>query len=78
MSQMLQVATRSVERRIGQYDLSARSETLISDNDFDKTVADIKLYNPNFGSKNLAGYLTAEGLRVTRERVRKSLRRLNQ
>eukprot|EP00794_Sanderia_malayensis_P018368 gene18368-20215_t len=78
MSQMLQVSTRTLERRIAQYGLSsARSQTLISDTDLDKTVADIKLYNPNCGSKNLAGYLTAQGVRVTRERIRESLRRVD-
>ncbi len=75
MSQMLLVSTRTLERRIAQYDLSARSQTLIPVSDLDKTVADIKLYNPNCGSKNLACYLMAQGVRVTREQIRESLRR---
>ena len=52
MAQMLQVSTRTLERRIAQCGLSARSWTVISGTDLDKAVAYINLYNPNCGSKN--------------------------
>ena len=77
MSNMLQISKRTIQRRLAQYQLSSKSWSEISDEELDKVVADVKLYNPNCGSKNLSGYVLARGIKVSRERIRDSLRRVD-
>lgn len=51
--------------------------TSISDGDLDQLVARIKLQHPNNGEVMLAGYLTSEGVRVPRKRLRASIHRVD-
>lgn len=51
--------------------------TSISDSDLDRLVARIKQHHPNNGEVMLAGYLTSEGVRVPRRRLRASIHRVD-
>ena len=52
--------------------------TSISDRDLDQLVIRIKQHHPNNGEVMLAGYLTSEGVRVSRKRLRASIHRVDQ
>ena len=52
--------------------------TSISDRDLDQLVTRIKQHHPNNGEVMLAGYLTSEGVRVSRKRLRASIHRVDQ
>ena len=51
--------------------------TCISDGDLDSLVTEIKACHPNNGEVMLAGYLTSEGVRVPRQRLRDSIHRVD-
>ena len=51
--------------------------TSITDRDLDHIVARIKRHHPNNGEVMLAGYLTSEGVRVPRKRLRASIHRVD-
>ena len=51
--------------------------TAISDNELDLKVSRIKLQHPNNGEVMLAGYLSSEGIRVPRKRLRASVHRVD-
>eukprot|EP00794_Sanderia_malayensis_P013172 gene13172-14522_t len=77
ISELLRVSVRTIERRISSFGLTAKKASQISDEELDDKVIRIKSFNPNCGSKVLAGYIAASGIRVPRERVRQSLRRVD-
>lgn len=77
ISELLQVSKRTIERRLAEYCISARSYTTIVDEELDNQVKDVKLFNPNIGSKNLAGYLASRNIKVPRQRIRESLQRVD-
>eukprot|EP00794_Sanderia_malayensis_P021138 gene21138-23216_t len=77
ISELLRVSVRTIERRISSFGLTAKKTSQISDEELDDKVIRIKSFNPNCGSKVLAGYIAASGIRVPRERVRQSLRRVD-
>eukprot|EP00795_Rhopilema_esculentum_P016822 gene16822-8286_t len=56
---------------------SARGHSQISDEALDVRVAEIKQFDPNCNSKALAGYLAAQGIEISRERIRQSLQRVD-
>ena len=74
---LLHVSTRKVERRISFYGLTARGHSQIPEEVLDVRVVEIKQFNPNCGSKVLTGYLAAQGTKISRERIRQSLRRVD-
>ena len=77
MSEMLQISKRTIQRRMTQYGLSSKSWSQISDVELDRIVCGVNLYNPDCDSKNLSGYVSARGVKVSRERIRNSLRRVD-
>ena len=74
---MLQVGKRTIERRMSQFGVSARSFSDISNDDLDSVVREIKLFYPNLGSKSLAGHLASRNIKVPRARIRDSLWRVD-
>ena len=76
IAEMLQVGKRTIERRISQFGVSARSFSDISNDDLDSAVGEIKLFYPNLGSKSLAGHLATRNIKVPRARIRDSLWRV--
>lgn len=77
IADLLQVSKRTIERRLAEYGITARSFCDITNAELDAHVQEIKLFNPNVGSKNLAGYLAARNIRIPRQRVRESLQRVD-
>lgn len=77
ISGLLQVSKRTIQRRLAQFRISARLYSTVTDDELDNQVRDIKLYNPDVGSKNLTGYLASRNIRVARQRIRDSLYRVD-
>ena len=77
ISELLDVSTRTIERRLAEYGISARAFSTITEQELDNQVRDIKTFHPNCGSKNLAGYLAVRNIKVPRERLRQSLQRVD-
>ena len=76
IARLLHVSPRTIERRLAEYGISSRSFFTITDEELennDGQVRDIKVFHPNCGSKNLAGFLASRNIRVPRERLRQSL-----
>ena len=73
IAEMLQVGKRTIERRMSQFGVSARSFSDISNDDLDPVVREIRLFYPNLGSKSLAGYLASRNIKFPRARIRDSL-----
>ena len=67
----------SPEKRRSAASRSTTEATTITDQELDSQVGDIKIFHPNCGSKNLAGYLASRNIRVPRERLRQSLQRVD-
>ena len=77
IAELLQVSKRTIERRLAEYGISTRSYCDIANDELDAIVQEIKLFHPNVGSKNLAGYLAARNIRIPRQRIRDSLQRVD-
>ena len=77
IAEMLQVGKRTIERRMSQFRVSARSFSDISKDDLDSVVREIKLFYPNLGSKSLVGHLASRNIKVPRARIRDSLWRVD-
>ena len=76
ISELLHVSTRTIERRLAEYGISARSFSTITDEELDIVVMEIKTFHPNSGSKSLAWYLVSRNVKVPREWLRQSLQRV--
>ena len=72
IAELLQVLTRTIER-LAEYNMSARTLSIIADEELDNEVRSIKSFHSNCGSNNLAGYLASRNIRVPRQRLRQSL-----
>ena len=77
IAELLQISTRTIERRLAEYNMSARTYSIIADEELDNEVRTIESFHPNCGSKNLAGYLASRNIRVPRQRLRRSLQRVD-
>lgn len=77
IAELLQVSKRTIERRLAEYGITARPFCDITNAELDAHVQEIKLFNPNVGSQNLAGYLAARNIKIPRQRVRESLQRVD-
>ena len=77
IAEMLQVSKSTIERRLMEFGISTRSYCEITNDELDAKVQEIKLFHPNIGSKNLAGYLAARNIKIPRHRIRESLQRVD-
>ena len=78
ISILLGVSQRTVERRMAQFGLRVRDRySGISDTDLDSIVGGILQQFPTAGYNRMTGHLRARGVRVQRERIRSSMRRVN-
>eukprot|EP00794_Sanderia_malayensis_P014740 gene14740-16278_t len=73
---LLHVSKRTIERRLAEYEITALPYSNITDDELNGIVMEIKHFNPNCGSKNLFGYLSARRIKVQCHRIRESLQRL--
>ena len=77
IAELLQVSKSTIERRLVEFGISTRSYCEITNDELDAKVQEIKLFHPNVGSKNLAGYLAARNIKIPRRRIRESLQRVD-
>ena len=78
IASLLGVGVRTVERRMHEFGLSARSSySTITDAELDLAVESILRSFPNAGYKRMSGFLTSRGLRVQQNRIRSSMRRVD-
>ena len=78
IANVLGVSLSTVRRRMSEYGLSVRAlYSVISDQDLDRVVAEIKEDFPNCGYRLMKGHLLHRGYRVTQVRIRESLHRVD-
>jgi hypothetical protein len=75
ISEMLFVSTKTVSRRIEEFNIKSMAFSDLSNEDLDTVVSEIMREFPNCGSKRMSGFLLARGLRIQQARVREALRR---
>jgi len=72
------ISRKTMYNHLRRAGLSGRPEfTDMSDEELDEVVAEISIRHPFAGSLIVDGHLKAKGIRVARERVRESLRRVD-
>ena len=75
---MLNVSTRTIERRMAEFNLTARgSYSNMTDQQLDANILQILGNFPNTGYKRMTGYLHSRGLRIQHKRIRESMRRVD-
>jgi len=78
ISNMFGVSKRTIERRMREFGITKQAKiTLLTDEDLDKVVGEIKETFPNCVSKMLVGYLRSRQIRIQRHRVRDALHRID-
>lgn len=78
MATTIGCSQRTIHRRLDAAGLSVRqSFTTISDDALDDLVSRINRDFPRHGYRNVDGHLLAQGVRVSRRRVRQSLARID-
>lgn len=68
---------RTIERRLQQFGITTHHFSTITDSNLDEVVRGINLMHPLCGERVIRGQLLSQGIRVQRERVRMSLRRVD-
>ena len=77
-SKLLGVSTRTVERRMSEYELSIwGSYDGMNDNELDDIVTGILKDFPDAGYKRMTGLLLARGIRLQQSRIRSAMQRVN-
>ena len=78
IADLLGVSLSTVRRRMSEYRLSIRSlYSVISDQELDKIVSEVKKEFPNCGYRLMKGHLLHRGYRVTQAQIRESLHRVD-
>ncbi|KAI9523800.1 hypothetical protein NQZ68_024322 [Dissostichus eleginoides] len=78
MAQVFGVCERTIRRRMTQNGIRVQDLlTLLDDNSLDETVTQILQHHPNSGYKMMVGHLNARGIRIQRQRVQESMRRVD-
>ncbi|XP_034067491.1 uncharacterized protein LOC117543372 isoform X1 [Gymnodraco acuticeps] len=78
IAQVFGVCERTICRRMTQNGIRVQDLlTLLDDNSLDETVTQILQHHPNSGYKMMVGYLNARGIRIQRQRVQESMRRVD-
>ena len=77
MALILGCSKRTVERRLGAYNLSTRSYSTLTDAELDNHVKDICNIFPRCGEKMIHSRLRVQGIRIQRERARESIHRVD-
>ncbi len=68
---------RTVERRLREFGIRSCDYSRLSDTELDEIVESIVSLYPRRGEKTISGQLRSQGIRVQRERVRQSFRRVD-
>ena len=68
---------RTIERRLGEFQLRCCDYSRISDATLDEVVGNVVLLYPHCGEKSVTGRLRSQGYQIQRERIRQSMRRVD-
>ena len=75
---LLGVSLRTVRRRMEEYGLSVRScYSIISDEDLDELVMQLKCNYPSSGYRVIDGILRSQGYRIQQQRIRSCMQRID-
>ncbi len=78
ISKLLGVSVSTVRRRMSSLNLSIRcTYSQISDKELDSVVGGVQQQYPNWGNRQMYGYLVSRGIRVQMNRVRECQRRID-
>ena len=77
ISTMFGCSSRTIQRRMKKYELSRLNSMSISDSHLDSLVKEITYLFPKCGEKTVNGRLRSCSIRVPRQRIRDSLRRVD-
>lgn len=78
ISKILDVSISTIRRRMSTYNLSVSATySLLTDEELDAIVIDKQREFPNWGNRQLYGYLISQGIRVQFHRVRESQSRVD-
>jgi hypothetical protein len=78
VAKILGVSLRTIERRLKDFNLSARIfYSRMDDETLDNTIRDILRTFPSTGYRRMTGFLLSRGIRVQQERIRLSMRRVD-
>ena len=77
IANMISVSESTIYRRMGQYNLSARNFSDISDDELDTAMIILTTEFPNCGESMLRQMLMEKGLKIQRFRVRESIHRVD-
>lgn len=78
IAKCLGVSTRTVHRRMKEYNLSVRGTySTITDPELDNVISDIKSQMPNAGYRMVQGHLVSMGIRVQWWRMKASMHRVD-
>ena len=77
IADMFGCCRRTVERKMNKYHISFHNYSTVSDADLDIMIQEITALFPNCGEKSVTGRLRGRGIRIQRQRVRDSLRRID-
>ncbi|RHZ81757.1 hypothetical protein Glove_117g320 [Diversispora epigaea] len=79
IAKMLNVSTQTITRRRDELNIQIEGEiySIISNDELDQIVQSIKEYQPNAGQVIIMGALKGRGIKIKRQRLRESLRRID-
>ncbi len=78
ISKLLGVSVSTVRRRMSSLNLSIRcTYSQISDEELDSIIGGVQQQYPNWGNRQMYGYLVSRGIRVQMNRVRECQRRID-
>ncbi|XP_071964143.1 uncharacterized protein [Antedon mediterranea] len=77
MSKMFSVSKRTIERRLQEYNMTTRNYTDISSEFLDARIGMITMNFPRSGLKSIEAHLMKDGIRVRREALRDSVKRVD-
>ena len=77
IASMFGCSRRTIERRLREFGITSHEFTSISDHELDQAISDIVSVHPQSGEKTILGNLRSQSIKIQRERVRQSLRRVD-
>ena len=77
VSEIFNCSRRTIERRLERYGLAHANYMAISDADLDSLMRNIARLFPQCGEKSINGRLRGQGVKVSRQRIRDSLHRVD-
>ena len=78
IAKMISVAVKTVKRRLKDYELSITdSYAKLNDEELHAIIRGILTQNPNCGYRRMLGFLLSRGIRVSEQRARESMQRVD-